>query len=105
MTYPSAFTVRTGGAHWEILLRARAIETQCYIMAPAQVGSHAGTKRVSWGHAMIVDPYGSIIAQCSDMQPYNPIFCMADIDLESLTTMRKEMPLWTQRRTDVYPEI
>lgn len=47
LTYPSAFTVRTGAAHWETLLRARAIETQCYVMAAAQVGHHAGTKRVS----------------------------------------------------------
>lgn len=68
LTYPSAFTVRTGAAHWEILLRARAIETQSYVLAPAQVGAHDGTKRVSWGHAMIVDPWGSVIAQC----PYVP---------------------------------
>lgn len=63
LTYPSAFTVRTGAAHWETLLRARAIETQSYVLAAAQVGAHDGTKRVSWGHAMIVDPWGSVIAQ------------------------------------------
>nr|CDI54707.1 probable NIT2-nitrilase [Melanopsichium pennsylvanicum 4] len=64
LTYPSAFTVRTGAAHWETLLRARAIETQSYVLAAAQVGAHDGTKRVSWGHAMIVDPWGSVLAQC-----------------------------------------
>lgn len=64
LTYPSAFTVRTGAAHWETLLKARAIETQSYVLAAAQVGAHDGTKRVSWGHAMIVDPWGSVIAQC-----------------------------------------
>ena len=64
ITYPSAFTFRTGAAHWETLLRARAIETQSYVLAAAQVGAHDGTKRVSWGHAMIVDPWGSVIAQC-----------------------------------------
>lgn len=64
LTYPSAFTVRTGAAHWEVLLRARAIETQSYVLAAAQVGAHDGTKRVSWGHAMIVDPWGSVVAQC-----------------------------------------
>jgi predicted amidohydrolase len=64
LTYPSAFTVRTGAAHWEILLRARAIETQSYVLAAAQVGAHDGTSRVSWGHAMIVDPMGSLLAQC-----------------------------------------
>jgi predicted amidohydrolase len=79
ITYPSAFTVRTGAAHWEVLLRARAIETQSYVVAAAQVGSHAGTKRTSWGHAMIVDPYGSIVAQCTDLQPYSSTFCLADI--------------------------
>jgi predicted amidohydrolase len=99
LTYPSAFTVRTGAAHWEVLLRARAIETQCYVMAAAQVGSHAGTKRVSWGHAMIVDPYGSIIAQCSDMQPYQPAFCLADI-VSSLTS---SSPLPTNRDSPAEP--
>ena len=64
ITYPSAFTVRTGAAHWETLLRARAIETQSYVLAAAQVGAHDGTKRVSWGHAMVVDPWGTVVAQC-----------------------------------------
>ncbi|KAK0526357.1 Carbon-nitrogen hydrolase [Tilletia horrida] len=105
ITYPSAFTVRTGAAHWEVLLRARAVETQCYVMAAAQVGAHSGTKRVSWGHAMIVDPWGSVVAQCSDMQPYEPTFCLADVDLRRLESLRAEMPLWDQRRTDVYPEV
>ncbi|EST04572.1 Carbon-nitrogen hydrolase [Kalmanozyma brasiliensis GHG001] len=105
LTYPSAFTVRTGAAHWETLLRARAIETQSYVLAAAQVGAHDGTKRTSWGHAMIVDPWGSVVAQCPDIQPYKPTFCMADIDLEALENTRKEMPLWEQRRGDVFPQI
>ncbi|TKY89631.1 hypothetical protein EX895_001416 [Sporisorium graminicola] len=105
LTYPSAFTVRTGAAHWETLLRARAVETQSYVLAAAQVGAHDGTKRVSWGHAMIVDPWGSIIAQCPDIQPYKPTFCLADIDLGSLENTRKEMPLWEQRRDDIFPQI
>ncbi|PWN54346.1 putative NIT2-nitrilase [Violaceomyces palustris] len=105
LTYPSAFTVRTGAAHWEALLRARAIETQSYVLASAQVGQHEGTKRVSWGHAMIIDPWGSIVAQCSDIQPYRPTFCLAEIDLESLESVRKEMPLWDQRRTDIFPTL
>ena len=73
---------------------------------------------------MIVDPFGSIVAQCSDMQPYQPSFCLAEIvsphtseqeeggvaettpqDLEAMAEMRTEMPLWSQRRTDVYPEV
>lgn len=105
LTYPSAFTVRTGAAHWETLLRARAVETQSYVLAAAQVGAHDGTKRVSWGHAMIVDPWGSVIAQAPDIQPYKPTFCLADIDLESLEATRQEMPLWEQRRGDIFPEL
>lgn len=54
---------------------------------------------------MIVDPYGSIIAQCSDMQPYRPTFCLAEVDLEWLKETRRSMPLWNQRRHDIYPEI
>lgn len=105
ITYPSAFAVKTGAAHWEVLLRSRAIETQCYVMAAAQVGTHAGSNRTSWGHAMIVDPFGTIVAQCSDMQPYRPTFCLADLDLEWLKETRRSMPLWDQRRNDIYPEI
>jgi predicted amidohydrolase len=58
---PSAFTVPTGKAHWEVLLRSRAIETQCYVVAAAQWGKH-NEKRESWGHSMVVDPwYGSAL--------------------------------------------
>lgn len=52
LTYPSAFTYQTGAAHWEVMLRARAVETQCYVVAAAQFGAH-NKKRVSWGHAMV----------------------------------------------------
>ena len=58
---PSAFTVPTGRAHWEVLLRARAIENQCFVLAAAQVGHH-NAKRKSWGHSLIVDPWGEILA-------------------------------------------
>ena len=58
---PSAFTYTTGRAHWEVLLRTRAIENQCYVMAPAQGGRHP-SGRVTWGHSMIVDPWGEILA-------------------------------------------
>lgn len=53
LTYPSAFTFATGASHWETLLRARAIETQCYVVAAAQIGVH-NSKRNSWGHALVV---------------------------------------------------
>ena len=65
LTYPSAFTVATGLAHWEALLRARAIETQCYVAAAAQTGRH-NEKRSSFGHSVIVDPWGTVVAQCRE---------------------------------------
>ncbi len=62
---PSAFTLETGKDHWHVLLRARAIENQVYVMAPAQIGAHGPTRR-SYGHALVVDPWGVIVAECSD---------------------------------------
>ena len=58
---PSAFTYTTGSAHWEILLRARAIENQCYVLAPAQGGRHENGRR-TWGHSMLIDPWGEVVA-------------------------------------------
>ncbi|KAK2512467.1 Nit1, partial [Columba livia] len=65
LTYPSAFTFPTGAAHWEVLLRARAIETQCYVVAAAQTGQNH-ERRVSYGHSLVADPWGTVVAQCSD---------------------------------------
>lgn len=79
LTYPSAFAVRTGAAHWSILLQARAIETQSWVIAAAQVGQHPDTSRQSWGHALVVDPWGTIVAQCPDTKPHKPTFALADI--------------------------
>ncbi|KAM0793363.1 hypothetical protein ACM66B_000818 [Microbotryomycetes sp. NB124-2] len=108
LTYPSAFTLKTGAAHWETLLRARAIETQTYVLAPAQVGSHTASRQ-SYGHAMIVDPWGTVVAQAADKVPKldDPVelqgsFVSADVDLVWLEILRREMPLWEQRRSDVY---
>ncbi|KAI8053098.1 carbon-nitrogen hydrolase [Syncephalis plumigaleata] len=67
LTYPSAFTKLTGLAHWEVLLRARAIETQTFVVASAQYGSH-NAKRASYGHAMIIDPWGKVIACCEETE-------------------------------------
>lgn len=67
LTVPSAFTQKTGDAHWEVLLRARAIENTCYVLAPAQTGRH-GSSRKTHGHSMIIDPWGKIIAS-ADRQP------------------------------------
>jgi nitrilase len=65
MLVPSAFTWTTGNAHWEVLLRARAIENQCYLLAPAQGGQHENGRR-TWGHSMLVDPWGEVVAMRVD---------------------------------------
>jgi nitrilase len=62
MIVPSSFTARTGQAHWEVLLRARAIENQCWVLAPAQGGRHPNGRR-TWGHSMLVDPWGEVVAE------------------------------------------
>lgn len=100
LTYPSAFTVPTGMAHWEVLLRSRAIETQCYVVAAAQTGKH-NEKRQSYGHAMVVDPWGTVIAQCRE----GTDVCVAEIDLSYLKSVRANMPVWSHRRPDLYGEI
>lgn len=100
LTYPSAFTYQTGAAHWEVLLRARAIETQCYVVAAAQTGTH-NKKRVSWGHAMIIDPWGTVVAQCSEKTD----MALAEIDLNLLKQIRQNMPCENHRRTDLYPKM
>lgn len=101
MTYPSAFTVPTGKAHWEILLRARAIETESYVVAAAQAGQHNDFRR-TYGHSMIVGPYGDILAELGgDFD--GPEIATATIDLSVVNKLRREVPL--KRRTDVYPEV
>lgn len=100
LTYPSAFTVPTGMAHWEVLLRSRAIETQCYVVAAAQTGKH-NEKRQSYGHAMIIDPWGAVIAQCRE----GTDVCVAEVDLSYLQSVRSNMPVWEHRRPDLYGEI
>ena len=102
ITYPSAFTVPTGKAHWEVLLRARAIETQSYVVAAAQVGNH-NEKRVSYGHSMVVDPWGKVIAELGGEWKGEPELATFDVDHESPARVRREMSLL--RRTDVYPEV
>lgn len=101
LSYGSAFLAETGPAHWETLLRARAIETQCYVIAAAQAGPH-NEKRSSYGHAMIVNPWGEVVTRLGDEQEV-PEIATADIDLGFLSRVRKEMKL--PRRTDIYSKI
>lgn len=84
---PSAFTVTTGQAHWEVLLRARAIENLSYVLAPNQSGTHT-SGRCTYGHSMIVSPWGEILAQ----KPEGAGLVMADIDLPALHQLRQRFP-------------
>ncbi|RIA87482.1 putative nitrilase [Glomus cerebriforme] len=99
LTFPSAFTLKTGQAHWEVLLRARAIENQCYVIASAQIGRH-NENRVSYGHAMIVDPWGTVLARCPETN--EPSLAFAEIDLDRLKKIRTEIPVLNHRRTDLF---
>lgn len=92
LLYPSAFTPQTGKAHWLPLLRARAIECESYVIAAAQVGAH-NEKRRSYGHSIIIDPWGVVLAELSGEQANEPEVIFAKIDMEKLQKTRKEMPL------------
>ena len=94
---PAAFTLQTGKDHWEVLLRARAIETQCYIAAPACTGSYTegnGETRFTYGHALIADPWGHVIAKASD----GPGWASAEINKEFLGKVRANMPVLEHRK-------
>jgi len=84
---PSAFTLYTGKDHWESLLRARAIENQCFVVAPAQYGKHS-SRRISYGRTMIIDPWGQILSQCQDKEDV----ITWEIDFDFLDDIRKRLP-------------
>ncbi|MBQ3345804.1 MAG: carbon-nitrogen hydrolase family protein, partial [Synergistaceae bacterium] len=96
---PSEFNINTGPDHWETLLRARAIENACWIVAPDQIG----TKRnmTSTGRSMVVDPFGNVIAKASDRE----CVLMAEIDTDYVDTVRARMPSLNHRRPDVYGHV
>ena len=85
---PAAFTLQTGKDHWEVLLRARAIETQTYVLAPAQWGRYAGGSRACYGHTLVADPWGHVIAKAQDKVGY----VAARLDLEEVERVRARMP-------------
>ncbi|XP_045457930.1 nitrilase and fragile histidine triad fusion protein NitFhit [Melitaea cinxia] len=97
LTYPSAFTYATGLAHWHILLRSRAIENQCYVIAAAQTGHH-NKKRRSYGHGLIVDPWGEVLADCGDSAPNYQVAEITD----RIAEVRRNMPVFQHRRPDIY---
>jgi predicted amidohydrolase len=94
LAVPAAFTVPTGRAHWEVLLRARAIETGCYVIAAAQGGQHENG-RATWGHSMIVDPWGKVIAAMEDDAPG---VVYAEFDPAAVTEARGRVPALANSR-------
>ena len=92
---PAAFTHTTGQAHWELLLRARAVENQCYVIASAQGGLHENGRR-TWGHSMVIDPWGEVLA----VQPEGEGVALADLDLDRLAAVRSQLPALAHRRPD-----
>jgi deaminated glutathione amidase len=95
---PAAFTRETGRDHWEPLIRARAIENGCFVVAAAQTGAHPPA-RMTHGHSMIVDPWGDVLAQAGDA----PDVLFAEIDLARVADVRRRIPSLANRRPDVYP--
>lgn len=105
LTVPSAFSPGTGPAHWQPLLQARAIETGCYVLAPAQTGSHpaqTGKARRTWGHSMVVSPWGEVLLDAGT----EPGVFTLDLDLEAVAQARRKVPSLTHDRSfdDPVPE-
>lgn len=93
LTVPAAFTLMTGKDHWEVLLRARAIENLCYVMAPAQQGRHS-EKRLTYGHALVADPWGLVVARASEGEG----MALAEYDPELVARVRRDLPALSHRR-------
>jgi deaminated glutathione amidase len=93
LVVPAAFTAHTGRDHWEVLLRARAIENQCYVVAAGQIGDHEPGQRC-YGRSMVVDPWGTVIAQLPDTVGIT----LADLDLDRIHSIRRDVPSLANRR-------
>src|SRR4029077_2517115 len=96
LTVPANFTERTGRDHWEVLLRARAIENGAYVLAPSQVGGPPG--QPAFGRSMIIDPWGTVVAQAPDAVG----IIHATIDTERVAAVRRQIPVLANRRPEVY---
>jgi predicted amidohydrolase len=97
LTVPAAFTLATTRDHWEVLLRARAIENQCFVIAPNQIGAHPPGER-SGGRSLIADPWGLVLATAPDTE----CAVMADLDLGMLREIRRKFPSLANRRPEVF---
>jgi len=93
LSVPAAFTYTTGRAHWELLLRARAVENQCYVIAPAQGGTHENGRR-TWGHSMVIDPWGEVLA----VLPEGAGVVLAEVDAKRIALVRQQLPALEHRR-------
>jgi predicted amidohydrolase len=93
LTVPAAFTLTTGKDHWHVLLRARAIESQCYVIAAAQTGHHYGPRN-SYGHALVCDPWGTVLAECGEGEGY----AIARLDRDVVERVRAQVPSLQHRR-------
>jgi predicted amidohydrolase len=100
-TVPAAFTVPTGRAHWEVLLRARAIENLAFVLAAGQVGS-APPHLESWGHSMIVDPWGTVLAQVDGDREG---FAVAELDFAAQRQIRADLPALVNRRPGLFTPV
>ena len=96
LSVPSAFTHTTGQAHWELLLRARAVENQCYVIAPAQGGVHENGRR-TWGHSMVVAPWGEVVAVRAEGEGV----VLAELDPSRIAEVRRQLPALDHRRAFV----
>jgi predicted amidohydrolase len=97
VTVPAAFTLATTRDHWEVLLRARAIENQCFVVAPNQIGAHPPGNRAG-GRSLIIDPWGLVLASAPDTETA----IVADLDFDVLDGVRRRIPALEHRRSDVY---
>jgi nitrilase len=93
LAVPAAFTYTTGRAHWELLLRARAVENQCYVLAAAQGGTHPNGRR-TWGHSMVIDPWGEVVQVLDEGEG----FVIAEVDTERIAQVRNQLPALRHRR-------
>ena len=96
LTVPANFTERTGRDHWEVLLRARAIENAAYVLAPSQIGGPPG--QPAYGRSMVIDPWGTVVAQAPD----RVAIVHAELDLDRVDAIRQQIPALANRRPDVY---
>jgi predicted amidohydrolase len=101
LSIPSSFTVPTGRAHWHVILQSRAIETGCFVFAPAQVGTHKGSNRKTYGHSLVVAPWGEVLLDMGE----TPGFGVCTLDLGKVEEARRMVPTLTHDRTYAAPEI